>query len=222
MIGNRNERRYLQRLLKKCACGIYKDNFEDDLKAPNSNKPASALLARTSFNIYFGTNVAVKDNTILRAAYGAGSGGSSIGLNPKTMRVYPFFPDLTELMNFATRMLQDDPDWGDIMEVHPFNFCNVKVYYPYRNADGNLVKKTTEFHCDVTRSDDNTAKDDNSQLPGTPVAILTFGDQKFLKFMRHYFDGTKMMHSEIVYDQKSGSFIVLDGRDEEIGPNGAR
>ena len=189
------------------------------MKAPMNNKGRSALFSKPSFNIYFGVNVgSAGDDTFMRTAYGVGSGSSSIGIDPRTVRCYPIFHKLSKLMYLANSLVQQDTTHRMSMGGSSFNFCNVKIYYAFKNREGTIVKKTTEYHTDVTYNKTGEPDKNNSQKPGTPVAICTFGDSKNLWFRRYSHVGNKeaQVNSLVRFLQKSGSLIVLDGRDEAI------
>ena len=207
-----------KRLLKSCCTIIHKKYFHDDLKSPMNNRPKSAMFARPSLNIYFGVNKKMNNNkqSVTRTSYGMGSGKSTIGLNPRTMRVYNMFDELTELRRHAERSVRDDGQWNDAMKNRSFNFCSVKVYYSCADNGGKVINKSTKWHTDVTTDDKGNPNADNSQVPGTPVAILTFGDEKDLWFRRRSKNKKKPEeNSDFNFRQRSNSFVVLDGRDEE-------
>lgn len=209
--------RYLPRITKRAW-----EDAKDDLKAPMGCKPKPAMFQPASLNIYYGMNLAAKTQDIQRAAYGTGSGATSIGLNPKTMRINPFFSDLTVLVNEVSKLLKSkNPRWKEWLEKYPFNFVGVKVYYSYRRPNGELVRKNTRYHRDVTYNcNTKEPMSNNSQIPGTPVAILTCGAPKNLWFRRHKTSKVYNVESLLHFQQNHGSLVVLDGRDEMIDEDG--
>jgi hypothetical protein len=216
-------RRTIKRILHKCAKEIHRNYFRDDLKAPMGNKAKPAFLSKPSVNVYFGTNLEDKGTTMQRASYGFGSGRGSIGLNPLTMRIHPLFEEMLKLMDHTTRIVRRNPRWNKQMGMHHFNTCSVKIYYKFRDCNGKLVGKTTSWHVDVT-TDPSTgnAKSDNSQVPGTPVATVTFGASKDLIMKRWGWMGSDGKldfdpGSEITFRQHNGFVFVLDGEDERCG-----
>ena len=85
------------RLLKQLLVHIKDSCFEDCLKYPRgSPKPKSSLLSPFSFDIYFGEDVPgskqVDANgnmvSVERFAYATGSGGNTIGFDPKTAKIH--------------------------------------------------------------------------------------------------------------------------------------
>lgn len=213
---DRQDKYALKKLVKECAGIIHKDYFKDDLKMPLNNPAQSAMMANASLNIYFGVDLEHQpDNVIRRTAYGVGSGTSSIGLNPKTMCVYRVFNKLNRLMDLATRWVHQDPVRKQAMSGRSFNFCSVKVYYTTVDEKGKNHVKDTNWHSDVTFDQNGKPHENNSQVPGSPVAICTFGDDKLLEFRRHETKEIFEKESYIYLGQTNGSFFVLDGRDEK-------
>ena len=147
---------------------------------------------------------------------------TSMGLNPNTMKTHCIFPELASLVREVTRvLLTKDSTWAAHLKQHPFNFVGIKIYYTYRKEDGTLVRKCTRYHVDVTRNKETgEPMPNNSQIPGTPVAILTYGATKNLWFKRQASKHLQIPTSLILFQQKSGSLFVLDGRDEELDKHG--
>lgn len=212
--------RRIKELLPQMAQHVWKNCGDDDLKSPNSDRPKPAKLSKPAFNVYFGTDVTptveeANKQGVKRTAYGMGSGTSSIGLNPETMRIYPIDAQLQELMDLITEVVAaKSAEWKAVLECDPFNFVGVKIYFSCRDEKGKLVRKTVEWHCDITHNKDGTPCHDNSQIPGTPVAILTFGDTKNLWFRRHWNKDEYNEQTLIHFRQTNGSLFVLDTRDE--------
>jgi hypothetical protein len=211
-----SKKRTLKSLLTKCARHIYHNNFDDDLKAPVNCEATSAKLAPAAFNVYYGENKESTNdpNTVMRAAYGFGSGATSIGLDPRTMRLYPFFPDLIKLKKQVTTLVKSDPAWKHAMAGREFDSCSLKVYYWTQRPAGNWIQKKVDWHVDVSRNADGIPYTNNSQVPNTPVAIVTFGHTKTLEMRKHasptQFQDTSTVH----FQQANSSVFVLDGRDE--------
>lgn len=204
----------LPNLLWKCSNIVWTCYAKDDLKAPQNNGPKPAMLSKPSVNVYFGTNVSDNGNSFTRTAYGVGSGVSSIGLNPKTMTINAIFPELSEVVEIVSNRVKKEQGMADILTKSPFNFVSVKIYFTFLNMKDELVTKDTGWHVDVTTGRDGKPCRNNSQKPGTPVAILTCGDRKNLWFRRFrtkqiYDDGTKLL-----FPQENGSLFLLDARDE--------
>ena len=195
-------------------CWAYK---QDDLKCPmwqwNDAKPA--LLSVPAFNIYFGANVAKTRNTLERPAYGFGTGSSTIGLNPRTMRINPIFPTMAKFMAKITDVMEKQrPEWKDSLDKFPINFCGFKAYFSVRIKDNKWERKSCEWHRDVTHTNRGKPLQNNTQIPGTPVFILTYGDEKSLRFQK-YSGNQRLNIPEIVFPQKHGSLFLLDPRDEK-------
>ena len=212
----------IPKLTKRCAKTITDQYMVDQLKGPMNNKPKPDSISRASNNYYFGQNHRHADNgnkgTIFRAAYAVGSGNRSIGLNPKTFVINQIFPDLASLVAEITKVIRLKTEWKNAS----FNQVSVKLYYTFFDEKGKPVRKFTNWHVDIT-SDSETGlpKSDNSQTPGTPVAILTFGDEKSLLFRRQYGHNDPVPGTEIEFPQSNGTLIMLDGRDERLDDDGS-
>jgi hypothetical protein len=135
--------RSVKRLLPKLANYVWKHCFEDDLKAPGNNPPKPALTSKPAFNIYLGTNVPKTPEEeatrmgVKRTSYGLGSGASSIGLNPETMRIYAVTDEALKLMEYVTKIVQDASEhWSELLTQTPFNFIGVKIYFTTVGPDG--------------------------------------------------------------------------------------
>ena len=202
--------------LKDCADTIRSVYLRDNLKAPMWNAAKPELTSRPSVNLYFGQNFDSTDEGMIRAAYAVGSGASSIGLDPSTMRIDPFFPRLIELVQQVTVVVRQKTVWKNAW----FNLVSVKIYYTYRDEKGKLVRKTTNWHVDVTLDKKGVPMSNNSQVPVSPVAILTFGDSKTLYFRRHTSRDKYEEDSTFGIPQTSGSLLLLDGRDEMLDAQG--
>lgn len=202
-------------LLYKCALEVRTNYLRDMLKAPMACDAKPAFFSKPSVNVYFGTNKRDNGTTMERASYGFGKGRGSIGLNPVTMTIYPPFESLLQLMDKVTKVVRENPEWNLQLGTNSFNSCSIKIYYKYHDVKRKIVSKTTEWHVDVTRDSEGAALDDNSQVPGTPVATLTFGDAKNLWMRRHRTKKLSINDSVILFRQRNGSFFVLDANDEK-------
>ena len=136
------------------------------------------------------------------------------------MRVHQMPRELISLTTEVTKVLSvADPEWAKLLTKNPINGINVKVYYSYKHGDKTICKKTG-WHADVTYNG-KTRKPilNNSQIPGSPVALLTFGSTKQLWFQRRR--GQEAQPGSLIkINQESGSLFVLDGRDEIPDANG--
>jgi hypothetical protein len=204
-----------KRLLYNCSLEIRKQYLKDELKAPMACKAKPAFFSKPSVNVYFGTNKSNNGGTMQRSSYGFGKGRGSIGLNPVTMSIHPPFENMLKLMDHVTKVVRESPRWNTQLGRMAFNSCSVKIYYRYKDSQKKTVSKTTEWHVDVTRDSNGTPKKDNSQVPDTPVATLTFGSAKNLWMRRHRTKEYGVHDSLLLFRQSNGSFFVLDGEDEK-------
>lgn len=203
------ERKEKTELLRRCVKIIAEEYVVDNMKAPLNNKANSALLSKVSFDIYLGDNVELHDAVVVRTAYGTGSGQSSIGLDPRHKRYYQIFPLLSRLRDLMRWQVQRHYQSKMVKVNCSFNFVSVKVY---------VNGMVTRIHSDI-ELDKKTwlPKKNNSQIPGTPVAIATIGSTKVLRFLQFKVGA---QNQEIPGDrtlnfvQQSGDTIVLDPRDE--------
>ena len=216
--GQRNLRRnLLPRIAKEAWI-----HAKDDMKAPFHMRAKPAMFSKPALNIYFGTNAnKLCAKSVKRTAYGFGSGTSTIGLDPKTVRINPFTRDLAEASRVITNIVANtNPQRAKMLKGNSFSFINVKVYYSYKETSGKMEKKSCEWHRDVTYTQTGKPMANNTQVPGTPVAILTFGDEKNLWFRLQRNSGTIDVDSKLHFRQNCGSLIVLDPRDEEPDEEG--
>ena len=213
-------RRYRDRyhtLLKRSTSQIIRKHVSDNMKAPGSNGGKMAFLTKASFNIYFGDNLAEKNEeessgkTLLRTAYGAGSGVGSIGLDPRKATIFHMFPDLSELRNIVRNKLKAHyKENENFVNVNcDFNHVSVKLYFN---------NKETGEHTDIEFDCDHNPKVNNSQVPGTPVAIAMIGDTKLLNFHEYKMNlknkTTLPTGETVTFLQESGMLLLLDWRDE--------
>lgn len=175
-----------------------------------------AFISKPSLNVYFGKNLQHLNDEfeMQRTAYGTGSGTNSIGLDQRTMRIYAIFPELHNLIRLVVEVVKEKTIYKNI----DINFVSVKLYYWTKNENGDWVKKDTNWHCDVEHDKFGHPKENNSQLPGSPVIILTYGDLKSLCFRRHRDKTSFDKDSMFEFPQQSGSMFLLDGRDESPHP----
>lgn len=195
--------------------------LRDELKSPFGCNAKPAFVSKPSVNLYFGMNVQgnnVDDFVMERTAYAVGTGINSIGLDPRTLRINPFFPRLVDL----TKSIQNLVREKTIYKEFEVNFVSVKVYYWFRDKNSQWVKKDTNWHCDVTLDKNGRPCHNNSQVPGSPVGILTFGAPKKLYLRKGRSKTDFDPETLIEIPQNSGSFFLLDGRDEVLDENGKR
>lgn len=205
------ERKEKTVLLRKCVKIILEEHVEDNMKAPRNNKAKSALLSKVSFDIYFGDNIEIHDAVVIRTAYGTGSGQSSIGLDPRHKKYRQIFPLLSRLRDLMRLQVERYYNSKYVKMNCCFNFVSVKVYV-------NGMK--TPIHTDVELDKETwLPKNNNSQIPGTPVAIATIGNDKVLRFIQFKagaFNNEIRGDRVLNFVQRSGDTILLDPRDEQL------
>jgi len=147
---------------------------------------------------------------------GLGSGASSIGLDPRTVKVHQMFVELPSLRLMMKRLVEEHHNEVNEKFRCAFNHVGVKTC-----CDGMKTGLHTDIEFDrethLPRVFPN-GKSANAQRPGTPVVIVSFDDTKTLNFVRHkgFGSGTKVQPEFVVpFVQKSGSIILLDCRDED-------
>lgn len=190
------------------------------MKSPFACSAKPAFVSRPSVNLYFGTNIGVANDglTIRRTAYAVGSGVASIGLDPRENRIFSIFNRLSQLVSSLVEVIRNKTPHKKFV----CNFVSVKVYYWYKNEKGECVKKDTNWHCDITLDKQGKPCSNNSQVPGTPVGIITFGSKKKLLFRQGKSKTEWDSHTVFEISQKSGTFVVLDGADEILNSSGKR
>ena len=102
------------------------------------------------------------------------------------------------------------------MAGRQFDSCSIKVYYWTQRPAGNWIQKKVDWHVDVSRNADGIPYTNNSQVPETPVVILTFGHTKTLEMRKHTSPTTFQETSTVHFQQGNASVFVLDGRDERV------
>lgn len=196
---------------------IIDDYLYDNLKSPNSNPAQPALLTKkTSVDFYFGDNCGQRDDGLVdRWSYATGAGVQSVGLDPRKKRLYQIFPALSKMRHYVKLQAERYCHEKGLSYNCDFTHVSVKVYYN---------EKATPEHTDITFNHNHTEpKNNNSQMPGTPVVICTLGDLKLLQFNENFVDedGNKSKGNRAMkFYQKSGTFIFLDPRDEELDNEG--
>jgi len=204
------QRKRFRDLLQKCVWEIVNKYTVDNVKCSMANPAMMALFSPSSFDIYFGDNLLLKGNKMVRTAYAQGSGVNSIGLDPRYAKVHHLFPQLSDLRKLVIAAVKqfyaDNNEFG--LFFCEFNHVSVKLYFN---------NKKTGWHVDVTQDKaTRKAKTNNSQMPNTPVAIVTFGDAKVLEFMKRYSKNSKVVPEEVLrFFQTTGTVVILDPRDEE-------
>ena len=203
--GKRKNARKVTSLLKKASIKVLRDHFEDHLKRPSCSSQAhSAKMAYPSFNIYFGRNVGKASNGVVkRFAYGTGTGTQTIGLDPQTMRFNEYLDTFDEILK-------------NIPKVDPksFNAVSVKIYYGLRKGVKTARVKDTKLHVDVNYQGQDQPSKENSQVPGSPVLILTFGGRKRLHFCLGSSTQNHHQQTEFYFLQTDTCGFYLDGADE--------
>ena len=220
--GSVGRRYVIPELLRNAARKCWED-CEDSLKAPHCNSAKPAFFSPSAINQYYGwpmpiTQEEQNGNPLIqkRSAYGVGSGTSTIGLDPRKLKVHQPGQELIQLTSEVTKAIcSASAEWATILQNHPFNNVSVKIYLTYRNEKGKLVRKRVGMHCDVSHDlATGTPKRNNSQTPGSLVGLLTFGADKHLWFQRYWATDKSYPNSLLHFLQKSGTLFVLDPRDE--------
>jgi hypothetical protein len=137
------------------------------------------------------------------------------------MRINAIFLLMADMIRKISEIVKKRrPEWAETLTLHPINYCNFKGYFSVWNATTKEWEaKSVEFHRDVTHTVTGKPMKNNTQIPGTPVVILTFGDDKTLRFQK--FGGNKKLNiPELVFQQKHGSLCLLDPRDEQTDEMG--
>jgi len=179
-----------------------------------ANPAMMALFSPSSFDIYFGDNLLLKGNKMVRTACAQGSVVNSIGLDPRYAKIHHLFPQLSDLQKLVITAVKqfytDNNEFG--IFYCELNHVSVKLCFN---------DKKTGWHVDVTQDKaTGKAKPNNSQMPNTPVAIVSFGDAKVLEFMKRSSRHNKVVPEEVLrFFQTTGTVVTLDPRDEEHDKN---
>jgi hypothetical protein len=211
-----------KKVLLICSKIVWDKYYQDDLKAPLGNPAKPASISPASMNFYFGTNVSKAEEWIERTAYAVGTGTYSIGLNPITRKVHSIFHEMSQLMALVNSVVRKKPSLACLFTpTQYFNHCSVKIYFTYRDLNGDLKRKQTDWHTDVSYDKvTGEPKPDNSQVAGTPVAIATFGDPKELQFIRHEVGRTKGDPKTLLkFTQPNATLFIMHPADEAIDLN---
>ncbi len=210
-----NEKERADVLLKRGVQQIISNNMCDNMKAPMGNPAKPALTARSSFNMYFGANVGFSSGfSVTRAAYATHSGSASIGLDPRFATLNYLNPVLEELRGLVEKRVTRHYSGKEMDYNCNFNHISIKVYFN---------QKRTNEHTDIEFNKKHTdAKVGNSQVPGTPVAIMCLGDDKYLKFIKYKVKrkGSHVRKKKVLtFLQTQRKIIILDPRDEFLNDN---
>ena len=135
-----SEKIRFNRFMKICWRVIVDNYIVDCLKAPAPNPPKPALLSAASFNIYFSQNMSKSEDGkfVFWNGYGLGSGTKTIGLDQWSLHIYPFFPQLINLLSLVREIIgRSFPDLYCF-----FDTISVKGYwcYPTREAERQMEK----------------------------------------------------------------------------------
>ena len=211
--GSDKNKREIKRLLKEASKKVLCDYFEDHLKRPaGSSQAHSAKMAYPSFNVYFGRNFGEASNGVVeRFAYGTGTGTQTIGLDPQTMRFNPY-------LDVFDKIVEKIPG----VDNRSFNAVSVKIYYGLRKGVKTTRTKQTKRHVDVNYHAKDKPAAENSQEPGSPVLILTFGGDKLLYFSLGKSTHNIQQETEFSFLQNDSHGIYLDGADENPNDEGVR
>ena len=246
LVGYSAKNKSISKLLPLCAQKAWLDK-KDDLKATRGNQADSALFVPSGFNIHYSYDLPreeqVSGEPVKRYVYGSGVGGPGAGptgLDLHTLVVHKMTPELIRLCNEVTRVLAAaSPEWAKWLAKYPINGVAIKVYYEYEKF-GKKHKKQLNWHNDILYHK-GIPKTTNTQVPGSPVTLLTYGSTKNLGFQQHKEcpknDKKTATHksteeelrarvvrkdSTIKIIQNSGTMVVLDGRDEKPDEHGWR
>jgi len=203
-------RRTFISILKRTTQHVISHHLCDNIKAPYGTNEQPALLSKAPFNIYYGLNKEkLPDGSIIRSAYGLGSGSMTTGLDMRSQPLLPFFPDLMELRDRAEDIALAYCNSEGLNYDCRFDACSMKLYSDIYDLG---------WHTDMEFDDQHISpKKNNSQCPHTIVVIITFGDTKMIQLANYEGSGRgtkrkgKGMHT---FRQKSGSVFILDPRDE--------
>jgi len=96
-----------------------------------ANPAMMALFSPSSFDIYFGDNLLLKGNKMVRTAYAQGSGVNSIGLDPRYAKIHHLFPQLSGLRKLVITAVKqfyaDNNEFG--IFYCEFNHVSVKLCF---------------------------------------------------------------------------------------------
>ena len=202
------QRKRFKDLLQKCVWEIINKHTIDNVKCSMANSAMMALFSPSSFDIYFGDNLVLKGNKMVRTASAQGSGVNSIGLDPCYAKVHHLFPQLSDLQKLVITAVKqfyaDNNEFG--IFYCEFNHMSVKLYFN---------DKKTGWHVDITQDKaTGKAKPNNSQIPNTPVTVVSFGDAKVLEFMKRYSKNNKVVPEEVL------CFFPNNWNGGNVGPTG--
>ncbi len=220
---SQDDRRNALRWLHRTFLVVWIHYMIDCLKAATNfpSRPAkSAFFTQATTNCYMGYNKKVRNNNdgateVVRVAYATGTGGSTIGLDARKLRINPMPPPLWKLIDLVVDTVKKaNKYWAELLAKYPPNAASTKLAHSYTDEKGKVQWKFTGSHCDTLYTADNVPYDNNSQEPNSLVMMVTFGDPKELWFKKHYNASNIVPNSEIRFNLTHGSIVVLDPRDE--------
>jgi len=207
-----------------------KDGLLHSMDAPHCNDPMPTWTRPAAVAIYFGKNKRLVDTrTVWRAAYGTGTGTSSIGRDPRDFCVMQFglplqcavlnmkecVVDRTRRKSNKHKKCIDDEELITQIASTSYNFLEMKVY---------LKGKKLGAHCDVLYKKDGTLCAGNSQAENTPVLVYSLGCTRILVMERqeceydstnHRCSAWKNTGDNTLFELAKGSIFVLVPADEK-------
>jgi len=226
-----NTRRHDNREGKRILRQIYLEAFQQDLsnnwqlKKPRGGKLEPELVSGTSIDVYYGKNVDIQPSLIshehvCRYAYATGTGIGSIGQDPTTKEVKPWKPVFGQLLEIVKQSVMERSTYNAAEKaeiVSKLDNCNAVSMKWYYTVPGVGTEKTTNWHTDMSlRSDNNQPiTGSNSQVPDTPVAILTYGGKKRIYFGYGKDKRTIQGNSTFFFEQCDSKIFLLHWEDEK-------
>jgi len=206
--GNDKNKREIEQLPKEATKQVLTDHFEDHLKLPGgSGKAHSAKTAHPSFNIYFGRNAGEERNGVVeRCAHGTGTGTSTIGLDPHTMRFNHCLPAFDRILDKIPGVKKE--------EKKAVTVASAKLHCAVGKGVKARRAKSTGRHTDVLFDSRDKPSKGNSQVPGSPVVMCTFGGRKHLHFTQGECKSRIREGVEFPFVQNDNCGFHLDGADE--------
>lgn len=168
-----------------------KDGLLHSMDAPHCNEPSPTWTRPAAVAIYFGENQNLinEEGTVWRAAYGTGTGASSVGRDPRDFCVMYYGSRhrrvaaiLKECVRATAEAEQKTcgniSSWQNITQLTTstsYNFLEMKVY---------LNGKKLGAHCDVLYCKDGKLSAGNTQRENTPVLVYSVGCARILVMER--------------------------------------
>ena len=171
---------------------------------------------------YFGMNIGEpKDNLIKRVTYGY---NTPRRIDPNRFNTKPFDDNLISISKFLMNELRTHNNGALGKEMNLDTVFNSCAILPYFQIPGIKKESSMSYHCDTKHSiDGKFIPSKNGQVQNSPVAIVTYGNNRILKWRLVYYGLNKHGKMQWIEEKRwtsqnmcmsNNSFLLLNTIDE--------